>query len=372
MIAFRTKSSMPHLNRRSAYHKGRIPECNRHILFFLGNAAVLLYVLRLEGVRSNEDEFDTPKLRVFAPLEPVPIEALLPSLERLELRRRQRRSLAAEEILNPPALVGYDSHLRPSKKIFSTPPPQPLCWRFNEHNGSLTGSAMSVPRGILTSPLVHRLDVILSPPRSSGEHPVPKAITCRIVGAIKNPLAKFLESEHILRPLTNFSIRDRERILTHNSIFRFLFVRHPLTRLAHIHKVYTRDAPSGKVYRGYMEKVRGLRLTEGEHEVATISLQFALMFLMRRQSGLDSSKVDELSSQAEFCGVGIVKWDYVGKVEDMLHGISTIRRRLEVKAAFHSLGDEGSVGGANKFERRVRMRASRLYAKDMRAFHYEP
>lgn len=239
-------------------------------------------------------------------------------------------------------------------------------------------SAMSVERSTLRSKYMHSIFVVKS-------H---RALVCPIRGSAGETIVNFLEKlEEVipgtLQPLSSYSIRDRERFLASNDIFRFVFVRHPFYRAA---TAYLRGVSSGDIdseaYRNFMGLVRGRPLNENEHELQRLSMLFYLTFLARQPAGsLDS----QFKSQVDICGIGVVDYDVIGRVESFAHDIGRVAGRLGLDATAqaptaadaerdHGVPDTNVSSASLQLfaSSKHRSKASKLYATDLSTLGYSP
>lgn len=272
-------------------------------------------------------------------------------------RRRARYSQAA---LIPLTLSDARRRLTPQR------PPStrsiPLSWPYPD-----SPSPQLVPRTLLTSPLTQRL--------LGSSHA--RFLYCPIPGAAAGSLTTHL-SKAIggpLLPLSAFSLRDRERLLSRADVFRFVFVAHPFTRALAAYYRGTRS-PEGinsAGYRQFMGHVRGRPLTDQEHEVSVVSLQFYFTFLARQDA---HTLHEEFKSQSSLCRLGTFTYDLVGRVEDLAADVQRLDKRLGLGRAVvqaDSFFRDAEADATTIFRNpRFRSRVTKLYADDLSHFGYSP
>eukprot|EP00171_Calliarthron_tuberculosum_P016939 IDg16939t1 len=109
------------------------------------------------------------------------------------------------------------------------------------------------------------------------------AVFCPVPGvASRALLSALLRAERaaggsIAPFLTDFALRDRERLLTRPDVHRVLFVRHPLARALSVFYAGRRATDlNGPAYRAFLGHVHGHSLAPDERELQPLSLPFFL------------------------------------------------------------------------------------------------
>jgi Sulfotransferase family len=230
-------------------------------------------------------------------------------------------------------------------------------------------SSMAIERSLLVASVMRRLLVL-------RKH---RAVFCPVLGVASGALVDFLEQAEgvghgSLPTLADFSLRDRERFLTSDTVFRFVFVRHPFMRAA---AAYNKGISSGDLdsegYRSFMGIVRGRPLGEQERELQRLSMLFFLTFLGKQDPAhLD----DRFAPQTQLCGIGLVDYHFIGRLETLGIDIVTAARSLNIDSPMlrKSASDKRINTTKTAIETfavsKHRSKAAKLYAADLTALNY--
>lgn len=253
---------------------------------------------------------------------------------------------------------------------------------------------MQISRQILMSPEVGRLYTVVSKSGHSHsangyERGTPVALFCATPGAARHALLTHLSRTHSLIPLSELSMRDRERLLVRESVFRFMFVRHPFVRTLAAYRratVGVSDA-SDKRFRTLMARLRGSALEPGVRELQIISFRMFLALLGNRgdyyQGDASLKNVasninvydndDDLHPQNKFCAVQTVNYSFIGRIEHFTRDLLVVNNWLKIRSTalppHHSSGAADAAASVFQ-DSRIRRKATRLLQDDLRAFGY--
>ncbi|CAN8066560.1 unnamed protein product [Agarophyton chilense] len=281
----------------------------------------------------------------------VPIEEVLRGIHRLQ---------ASEQPENEALVLLNQVDQRRKEQIHSTMPfiPYVLHWQ----SADLLSGPMLLPRSLLTSSLVNRLLVLVD--QNHG----PIGLYCSVPGNWDIAIHHHLANNYILRPLSQFSIRDRERLLYSPNVYRFLFVRHPLTRLRIMYQNATKHGPDSEAYRSFVSRVRGIPLRENDRVLQVLTPRFFVTFLSRLPI-----LPAEFVSQTELCGRSVIKYHLAGHVESFGRNIVQLNRRLALGGGtFTDLSSlDDSIMHEEWSDKRLRLHVAKLYAEDFRNFGFD-
>lgn len=286
--------------------------------------------------------------RSFSCGESVPIDEVI-----LAIYRRQFISNPESQSIVP--LTDSDARRRETAHIHPPTQPHPLQWSHTDF-GSL-----SLPRQLLNSPLVDRLLAV------TDKADRPTAVYCPVAGTEHEALRAHLSARYTLRPLRQFSIRDRERLLTNSNIFRFLFVENPVRRLHHIFQNATDKGLNSEGYRNFVSQVRGVPLARDERIMQLLTPKFFLAFLSRLPVLTQS-----FASQSDSCGYSVIQYHLAGHVDSFTEHIAHVNRKLSLPGGtFHTAtGIRHRQLPPEWMEKRLLSRIAKLYADDFRHFGY--
>ncbi|KAA8497074.1 Carbohydrate sulfotransferase 8 [Porphyridium purpureum] len=181
-----------------------------------------------------------------------------------------------------------------------------------------------------------------------------------------------------LARVSDYSIRDRERLLFGSEFTRVMLVRHPIKRLMAMFedRVSQSDIHS-EAYRDFVGRVRGKPFTEREREVQRMNFAFLLVYLVKLK--LDTGK-EIFSTQSSFCGWDTVNYNITVRFEDSERGVAQALDMLHFGRAsstfpkWDSLHDEPDihplVQEARADPKRLQ-RIDRMYKDDMQNFGYD-
>jgi len=183
-----------------------------------------------------------------------------------------------------------------------------------------------------------------------------------------------------LNRLSDYSIRDRERILEDKGFYRFLFSRNPMDRAvaAYRHKILNANTETLE-YREFVAKLRGKTVSDHDKEMQKMSFSFFLVYLSKRNNDDDFDEF--LSSQASMCGLKVMSYDQMFKYENFSTGVedvlsnsrnldfqrifpSHIGIELDTKADWKTQFDEQADNKKNV------MRVAKIYSEDYKIFGY--
>lgn len=275
-------------------------------------------------------------------------------------------SATALRLRNPNSALLQLSSFSSRRRIHATPQPtySPVPLHLPRPQPS-PATTLSLPRTLLTAPTTLRL---LAAPSLS-------TVFCPVPGTSATSLINHLSVSASLIPLSALALRDRERLLVHPDVFRFLFVAHPFIRAlaAFYNGTSGSKGVSSNAYREFMSRVRGRRLGNTEHEVQMISLHFFLTFLSRQ--GPEELDI-EFRSQSSLCGIGKVPFTFIGRMETFASDLQFVDSQLGLGAAVVQtdpffLQAERNVTDVFR-NPRFRTKASRIYGDDLRNFGYSP
>lgn len=254
---------------------------------------------------------------------------------------------------------------------------------------------MRISRQVLMSREVSRLYAVLSNCSHSTygrEGGTGEALFCANPGAARHALLTHLSQRHCVVPLSDLSMRDRERLLARESVFRFMFVRHPFVRSLAAYRRATVGVsdPSDERFRTLMARLRGSALQPGERELRIISFRMFLALLGNRAdyyremmsvNNVGSNVVlndnddddDDLHPQYKFCAVRTVNYSFIGQIEHLARDVLVVNNRLQIHTtalpSHHSSGAADTAAGVFK-DSRIRRKATRLFQDDLQAFGY--
>ncbi|PXF48970.1 hypothetical protein BWQ96_01312 [Gracilariopsis chorda] len=252
-------------------------------------------------------------------------------------------------------LTESDARRRESAHIRLPPQSHSLQWSHTYFH------SMVLPRQFLKSPLVDRLLVV------TDNADRPRAVYCPVFGTMHEALRAHLGTRYTLRPLWQFSIRDRERLLTTSEIFRFLFVENPVRRLQHIFQNATDQGLNSESYRNFLSQVRGVPLAKDERIMQLLTPKFFLAFLSRLPV-----LTHTFASQSDSCGYSVIQYHLAGHVESFSEHIMYVNRNLSLPGGtFHTAtGTHHRALPPEWMEKRLLSRIAKLYADDFRHFGY--
>lgn len=240
-----------------------------------------------------------------------------------------------------------------------------IAWRIPDAPGE---RVLSLPRSLLTSPAMGRIRVL----------PRRRALFCPIRGVASRSLLRALERlEGVgldgLPRLSDYALRDRERLLVRPSVFRFVFVRDPLSRLASAF-LAGRASPDldGVDYRTFMARVRGSPLSKDEREIQPVSFLFFLTFLASQRPG---SVWHGFAPQSGLCGLGRLNYSFLGRLERFEADVDALERTLgpvrPLDPPVFESNASREVGRMFDTHKR-RAKAAKLVGDDSRLLGYKP
>lgn len=313
-----------------------------HPLFFLLLGTVLIFAPHPSSIPSFQPS--ASRFEIGEPIDP-------PTTVHLSRHRAP---------LSPLAPLTPRSHLQRPHPTPPPPPPPPLALPWANYSAS---DAHPLPRSLLVSPFMSRL--LVSPAHAF--------LFCPLFHSHHHSLLSHLPAP--LFPLSSFSLRDRDRLLSSPTILRFLFVRHPLSHLLFIYLNATSSPLSSSSYHTFMSKLRQSPIPQNAHELQKVSFPFLLTFLSRQ--GPENAH-PLFQSQTRLCGYGQVAYAFVGTVENFRHHVADLDHRLQFTttralATPDQLTDKSVEEARRVFQsRRLMNKAVKFYADDFKNFHYDP
>lgn len=272
----------------------------------------------------------TRKRRGYAIGEPVPLSALHPHPRHGDPYR-------------PPALVNLIAEDARRRKRSAVEPfyPRSVTWDVE-----LPRTSLAFPRVLLND--VSRFRVVLN-------NSTPIAMYCDAPGT--EFLQQHIASHYEVIPMEKLALRDRERVLTLPSVFRFVLAVHPFLRLISIYREGIKHDLDSAEYRKFMASVRGIELRAGEREVEKISLRFFVSFLARNQ--LRGS----FASVTHACQLDELNYHLTGRLED----VNIVNERLGLSPTTIGFPSAGDILN----DMRLRGKVARMYSNDMQRFHFD-
>lgn len=246
-------------------------------------------------------------------------------------------------------------------------PPREIRWARADTDNE---RVLSVSRAAIHAEALQRLYVF---PRLGAVFcPVPGVASRAILGALAR--AEGITPERLPR-LSEYAPRDRERFLSRPEITRILFVRHPFARILSAFYAGRRwvdehglEHPS---YRDFTGRVRGHPLAVDDHELEPMPLSFFLTFLSMQERPLLWEPFRPVS---DLCGLGLLKYDFVGRMEHLESHIHSLEHKLDV--VLHPLPLSLTPSNASTSVREVfsakirRNKAAKLYKTDLELLGY--
>lgn len=252
------------------------------------------------------------------------------------------------------------------KKLYESTPREIRWARADTANERV----LSVSRNAIHAEALHRLFVF---PRLGAVFcPVPGVASRAIISALAR--AEGITPERLPR-LSEYAPRDRERFLSRPEITRILFVRHPYARILSAFYAGRRwvdehglEHPS---YREFTGRVRGHPLAVDDHELEPMPLSFFLTFLSMQERSLLWEPFRPVS---DLCGLGLLKYDFVGRMEHLEHHLHSLEHKLD--AVLHPLtpsliSSNASTSVKEVFSTKIRRnKAAKLYKTDLELLGY--
>lgn len=174
--------------------------------------------------------------------------------------------------------------------------------------------------------------------------------------------------------LSDYALRDRERFLGRPDVFRFVFVRDPLARIASafLQGRAAADELDGQAYRTFMARVRGQPLKKGEREVQPVSFLFFLTFLAAQET---ENLWEGFAPQTGLCGLRRINYTFLGRLERFEADVDALERALGPLRPLNPpmFESNASTTFGNMFAtRKRRMKAAKLVEEDSRLLGYKP
>jgi hypothetical protein len=242
------------------------------------------------------------------------------------------------------------------------------CSYWSKDEGT-SDANLAVERKLLRSPIMKR--ILVAERR--------RIVFCPISNVASGTLTAIIEKAEGVTPgslpsLSDFSLRDRERLLTKTDIYRFTFVRHPFLRAL---AAYDRGVSSGTLdsvaYRLFTGLVRGRSLRDEEHELQILPLVFYLSYISQQKR----ENLDELFlPQVDVCGIGSIEYNMVGRLERFEDDIRLVQNHLNLTNFIVPPARQNSKALALAPDiflvHKHRAKAAKLYKDDLAVLDYNP
>jgi len=293
-----------------------------------GESLPLVQVVAFEVRRHRRREFRSAE------------DPIVPSLDDLKRHTKRARSGNTAGVDSP--LIPKVPSLSLSKQFtgnlpFYSDPAHEKAYRvpmlhrendlWNAHNQGHTRDQSSwtrVPRSVVFSNFLRNLlfcesiKIVLCVPHYAGDVAMrdflSKVDGCKIISKRNDIPAQ--EPDSLLAKVSDYSIRDRERILTDAEVVRVALVRNPISRLVsmYLENIAAAEFDSTE-YRDFVGKVRGKALEANEKEIQKMSFALFVMHLSKLSAGIFQGGLFE--SQVSTCGLEMLDYDGIVRYEDL-------------------------------------------------------
>ena len=240
----------------------------------------------------------------------------------------------------------------------------PLFWGSNATIN--TSATLSVSRRHLQSSLMDHLHVILR--NCDAQIMTPVAVFCPVLGVASTSLLQALASgtNRCSKPLSMFSIRDREHLLRSPSTPRILFIREPVSRVVSLHHRLMTAGPSSQFYISVMAVLRGESLPPSARHLSVISLPFLIALLSHSHVSLPA----ELIPVTQWCQPSFVHYDHIVRLENLHDQLAQLSSTLQLDSIYlPSASNRSTTNQQQAVPKRTVSKIQRFYIEDLRLFH---